>query len=134
MTYLIILNALFIAITLLGGAWYSLSGDKRDRTSTMMPIILMLPRMLLVVGSLLFGTHVLGWSTDKAVEFVSIIFGIWLLIVTTEVFYVQMKLRNEKYEPKKMEEVQSKQVQVQDRTRSSYAYREYKARQRTCRI
>ena len=122
--------SLFMGITMFYGASYSLSAKSSNWLGTAMPILLMIPRFLLALGSLFVGIALLGWGKGEVTGYVSIIGGIWVLLVTAEVFYVQHKLKGRKYEKIEVEKVQSKQVRIPYRTISDTALVSYEARQR----
>jgi len=98
---LAVLNALFIAITMWWGSKFSLDcKNGKNKTALMLPMVLMLPRMLLVFVSTMIGIKVLGWDITASSWFVGTLLGLWILIMTCEVMYVQGRLakRREKSE------------------------------------
>lgn len=126
-----ICNALFMGITMAYGAWYSMNAKNEDSLGTAMPLLLMLPRFFAVLGSLALGVYFLEWGTGPVVGFVSIIGGLWLLLVTAEIIYIQMKLRGRIYEKIEVEEISRKPVPIRYRTISDNALVAYEARKRT---
>jgi len=91
---LTLLNLSFMGLTMFWGAWYSLAANNpRDFKATFMPIILAGPRCLLLISSLLVGLYVLKWTTGDAILFTMSVMGGWILLITSEIMYVQSYLR-----------------------------------------
>jgi len=127
---LAILNSLFMGVTMFYGAWYGLTAKANDWLGTAMPILLMIPRFFLALGSLVVGMTLLEWGKEEVVTYVLIIGGLWVLLVTAEVFYVQYKLRGRKYEKIEVEKIQGKPIPIRYRTISDMALVSYEARKR----
>jgi len=142
---LAVLNALFMAITMWWGSKFSLGcKNSKNKTALMLPMILMLPRMLLAFVSTMIGMKIFGWDTTAGSWFVGTLLGLWILIMTCEVMYVQGRLakRREKSEiellrrrvrdleneDKEMEETSSEQNKVPIHSRCSQLLIEHEAR------
>ncbi len=126
-----ILNALLMGSTMFYGAWYALREDGENRLATAMPLLLMLPRFFGVLGSFAVGVALFGWGTPAVATFLSIIGGLWLILVTAEIIYVQRTLKGRKYERIETKEVPSKSVPIRYRTISDNALISYEARKRS---
>jgi hypothetical protein len=75
-----------------------------------MPIILMLPRFFLAIASVFIGMTALKWSSAEAGWFVGVLLGLWVLIMTGEIIYVQHRLSRRREES----EIERLQRRVKD--------------------
>ena len=127
---LAILCVILMGTTMFYGAWYSLSEDGKNRLATTMPLLLMLPRFFGVLGSFTAGVMLLHWGSVEVAVFLSIIGGLWLILVTAEIIYVQRMLRGRKYERIEEEVVTNQSTPIRYRTMSDNALIAYEARKR----